>query len=145
MIDCSALALAFSAPSQTFCFPSRLPAPTPRHFGASAFAATPSQSTEWFLLVCISTMTSHLEGIVVEKLRDALAYKTAKHYAVKPEPELLLTVSENGSNLKVDLSMPNAELRVLKVSRSPSSSPPTSLIVSLVSTNLCFIIRRITC
>jgi hypothetical protein len=90
-------------------------------------------------------MTSHLEGIVIEKLRDALAYKTAKHHAVKPEPELLLTVSENGSNLKVDLSMPNVELRVLKVSRSPSSSPPTSLIVSPVSTNLCFTIRRITC
>jgi hypothetical protein len=90
-------------------------------------------------------MTSHLEGIVIEKLRDALAYKTAKHHAVKPEPELLLTVSENGSNLKVDLSMPNVELRVLKVSHFLSSSLPTSLIVSPASIHVCFTIRRITC
>lgn len=53
---------------------------------------------------------------MTEKLRDALAFKTAKHHAIKPEPELLLAVSENGSNLKVELNMPDVELRVLEVS-----------------------------
>jgi hypothetical protein len=61
-------------------------------------------------------MSSQLEGVVTEKLRDALAFKTAKHNAIKPEPELLLAVSENGSNLKVELNMPDVELRVLEVS-----------------------------
>lgn len=62
-------------------------------------------------------MSSWLERIVTEKLADALTYKTAKHHAIKPEPDLLLQVSENGSNLKLKLHMPAVELRVLKVSR----------------------------
>jgi hypothetical protein len=90
-------------------------------------------------------MTSRLESIVIEKLRDALAYKTAKHHAVKPEPELLLAVSENGSNLKVDLNLPAVELHVLKVSHPSRSSLAASLLVSAVSTHLCFTIRPNTC
>ena len=61
-------------------------------------------------------MSPRLEGVVTEKLRDALAFKTAKHHAIKPEHDLLLAVSENGSNLKVELNMPHVELRVLEVS-----------------------------
>ncbi|KAI4852372.1 hypothetical protein E4T44_01529 [Aureobasidium sp. EXF-8845] len=62
-------------------------------------------------------MSSRLEGVVTGKLRDALAFKTAKHHAIKPEPELLLAVSENGSNLKVELNMPDVGLRVLEVTQ----------------------------
>jgi len=71
-------------------------------------------------------MSPWLERIVSEKLADALAYKTAKHHAIKPEPDLLLQVSENGSNLKLKLHMPAVELRVLKVSCSS-----TFLLVSI--------------
>ncbi|KAH0286214.1 hypothetical protein M436DRAFT_84266 [Aureobasidium namibiae CBS 147.97] len=60
-------------------------------------------------------MSPWLEPLVTEKLADALTYKTAKHHAIKPEPDLLLQVSENGSNLKLKLDMPAVELRVLKV------------------------------
>lgn len=60
-------------------------------------------------------MSSWLEAIVTEKLADALAYETAKHHEIKPEPELLLAVSENGSSLKFKLDLPAVELRVLKV------------------------------
>lgn len=68
-------------------------------------------------------MSSWLEAIVTEKLADALAYETAKHHEIKPEPELLLAVSENGSNLKVKLDLPTVELRVLKVGDLSSMSP----------------------
>ena len=50
-------------------------------------------------------MASRLGTIVTENLHNALAYKTAKHHAIKPEPDLLLAVSENGSNIKVKLDM----------------------------------------
>ena len=62
-------------------------------------------------------MSPWLERIVSEKLADALTYKTAKHHAIKPEPDLLHQVSENGSNLKLKLNLPAGELRVLKVCR----------------------------
>lgn len=62
-------------------------------------------------------MSSWLEAIVTEKLADALAYKTAKHHQIKPEPELLPALSDDGSNLKFKLHLPAVELRVLKVSR----------------------------
>lgn len=67
-------------------------------------------------------MSSWLEAIVTEKLADALAYETAKHHEIKPEPELLLAVSENGSSLKFKLDLPAVELRVLKVGYLPSIS-----------------------
>ncbi|KAG9758496.1 hypothetical protein KCU73_g3870, partial [Aureobasidium melanogenum] len=63
-------------------------------------------------------MTSWLGSTVSDKLAEALAYKTAKHHGIKPEPSLLLDVSENGSNLKVRVNMPTVSLHVLKVQGS---------------------------
>ncbi|KAG9512764.1 hypothetical protein KCV07_g9234, partial [Aureobasidium melanogenum] len=63
-------------------------------------------------------MTSWLASTVSDKLAEALAYKTAKHHGIKPEPSLLLDVSENGSNLKVRVNMPTVSLQVLKVQGS---------------------------
>jgi hypothetical protein len=65
-------------------------------------------------------MTSWLGSTVSDKLAEALAYKTAKHHGIKPEPSLLLDVSENGSNLKVRVNMPTVSLHVLKVSNQSS-------------------------
>jgi hypothetical protein len=76
-------------------------------------------------------MSSRLEDVVTEKLRDALAFKTAKHHAIKPEPELLLAVSENGSNLKVELNMPDVDLHVLEVSIFPQHHFDQHLFVSI--------------
>lgn len=66
-------------------------------------------------------MTPWLASIVSDKLGEALAYKTAKHDGIKPEPSLLLDVAENGSNLRVRLNMPSVSLHVLKVSNSSPS------------------------
>ncbi|KAG9843477.1 hypothetical protein KCU98_g7356, partial [Aureobasidium melanogenum] len=63
-------------------------------------------------------MTSWLGSTVSDKLAEALAYKTAKHHGIKPEPSLLLDVTENGSNLKVRVNMPTVSLHVLKVQGS---------------------------
>ncbi|KAI4719313.1 hypothetical protein E4T48_04434 [Aureobasidium sp. EXF-10727] len=60
-------------------------------------------------------MTSWLGSAVADKLGDAVAYKTAQHNHVKPEPFLLQDVIENGSNLKVRMNMPSVSLHVLKV------------------------------
>ncbi|KAG9862319.1 hypothetical protein KCU77_g3509, partial [Aureobasidium melanogenum] len=63
-------------------------------------------------------MTSWLGSTVSDKLAEAFAYKTAKHHGIKPEPSLLLDVTENGSNLKVRVNMPTVSLNVLKVQGS---------------------------
>ncbi|KAG9843642.1 hypothetical protein KCU98_g5884, partial [Aureobasidium melanogenum] len=63
-------------------------------------------------------MTSWLGSTVSDKLAEALAYKTAKHHGIKPEPSLLLDVTENGSGLKVRVNMPSVSLHVLKVQGS---------------------------
>lgn len=76
-------------------------------------------------------MASRLGTIVTENLHNALAYKTAKHHAIKPEPDLLLAVSENGSNIKVKLDIPAVELHVLKVSHNSLDSVRTYLFVSV--------------
>ncbi|KAK5999828.1 hypothetical protein QM012_004916 [Aureobasidium pullulans] len=60
-------------------------------------------------------MTSWLGSTVSDKLGEALAYKTARHDGIKPEPSLLLDVIENGSNLRVRVNMPTVSLHVLKV------------------------------
>ncbi|KAG9910057.1 hypothetical protein KCV02_g14657, partial [Aureobasidium melanogenum] len=65
-------------------------------------------------------MTSWLGSTVSDKLAEAFAYKTAKHHGIKPEPSLLLDVTENGSNLKVRVNMPTVSLNVLKVSNPVS-------------------------
>lgn len=67
-------------------------------------------------------MTSWLASTVSDKLGDALAYKTAKHDGIKPEPSLLHDVAENGSNLRVRVNMPSVSLHVLKVSNFSSDS-----------------------
>ncbi|KAH0360676.1 hypothetical protein KCU65_g9227, partial [Aureobasidium melanogenum] len=63
-------------------------------------------------------MTSWLGSTVSDKLAEALAYETAKHHGIKPEPSLLLDVTENGSSLKVRVNMPTVSLHVLKVQGS---------------------------
>lgn len=72
-------------------------------------------------------MTSWLGSTVSDKLGEALAYKTAKHDGIKPEPSLLVDVTENGSNLKVRVNMPTVSLHVLKVS-DPFSLPLIALV-----------------
>jgi hypothetical protein len=96
---------------------------------------------------CIPTMASRLGTIVTENLDNALVYKTAKHNAIKPEPDLLLAVSENGSNMKVKLDIPAVELHVLKVSHLPTNSLWIHLLVSptLSSINSIFPSTSIKC
>ncbi|KAH0336122.1 hypothetical protein KCU81_g8729, partial [Aureobasidium melanogenum] len=66
----------------------------------------------------ISKMNSWLGSTISDKLGEALAYKTARHDGIKPEPSLLVDVTENGSNLKVRVNMPTVSLHVLRVQGS---------------------------
>lgn len=72
-------------------------------------------------------MNSWLGSTVSDKLGEALAYKTARHDGIKPEPSLLVDVTENGSNLKVRVNMPTVSLNVLRVS-DLSSLPLIALV-----------------
>ncbi|KAG9668165.1 hypothetical protein KCU99_g8513, partial [Aureobasidium melanogenum] len=82
-------------------------------------------------------MTSWLASTVSDKLAEALAYKTAKHHGIKPEPSLLLDVSENGSNLKVRVNMPTVSLHVLKVQGSVLTVTDGAVSVQARLSSLC--------